>query len=60
MTVQETITISKADFEKLAVEAFAKAAQQTVERMVELAGPALGPAVLTVGKAALAELGEQT
>ena len=54
----DTVTISKEQFRALALDAFADATRQTVERMVELAGPALGPAVELVGKRVLAELDE--
>jgi hypothetical protein len=53
---EETVTIRKSDFEKVAIEAFRTAACEVIERMTELAPPEHRHIIRHVGRQCLAEL----
>lgn len=53
---EETVTITKSQFEAVALEAFADAARTVIERMVELAAPEHRHIVRSAGERCMAEL----
>jgi hypothetical protein len=56
MSEGKTVTLTEDEFKALALEAWANAARQTVERMTELAPDECADIVAEVGRQCLAEL----